>query len=643
MSDHDQSVGKDDLNKLLLDSVSKGVDELDRHQYKDGEDTKKLFGFIEMDSALANMAEVVYNTFIGSATKRFSPKVYATVLKYGKDHLGTTALYRTAAGATFALNAGVYAMPSITDAYKMWDKQHDVMREKAQRLSPVLDEIKGRHGMAAYHGVSVEQNEMIAYDRWRTAKIHHSKLMGLIIPALAKIAPNIWLHERNAIQAMQRGEDIKIIEKELLHRDVAKQHGETIANKFNQSNNEKIQPSDVTHEHVTQLENNEAVKGAIRNTVAAKKNSKEDGFKLDGFAGVFGSNAALTTIANKVAKSGEHRVQKMFRSAYTAQDMVFNLQDQMGNDPMPRSFQLPNRGRSLSLEAYVAEIMFQHQRDMASMKPDYAEIRDALKENVIAAAKPLAAALAKGDISALSLVSYIGGGKIIRNKGRQIISGDEVEAMIERHAAKVVQQHEVDPKKFWEEAPYDEKEGKAAFAALQGEERRIAIALIPRGQREKFGISEKESKAVDAHSAKEIEGDIAEATLGAAARDDATLREMGLANAEIKHIREDAKKIKADGVTAVHELRSSAAHPNGIDRLLLAVAVGSEIKGEKVRFGTIIEDGRKRLAANDANYGEAANDADYGAEDEERGAQRSHAGREAHHRASHHGASAHRE
>ncbi|MDX2095664.1 MAG: hypothetical protein SFW64_06985 [Alphaproteobacteria bacterium] len=595
MSEHGQSVGKDDVNKLLLDSLSKGVDALDRHNYREGEDTKKLFGLIEMDSSIANMVEVTYNTFIGSITKYLTPRTYETIIQHGKGHLAPTALNRVAAGVTFAVNAGIYAMPSITDAYKLWGKQQDELREKVRHLAPVLDEIKGKHGMSAYHGVTLEQNEMIAYDRWRRTKINHSELTGLILPALAKVAPNIWIHERNAIQALRRGEDIKTIEKEHFFSDVAKKHRETISEVAG------VNADDVTHEHVARYEADGRVQSAIRNTRAAQErgNRKDEGFKLDGFAGVFGSNAALTTIANKMVESSARRLKRMFSTPYTALDMVVNLQEQLGNEPIPRSFQLPNRGRSLSLEAYVAEIMIQHQRDMATMRPDYAEIRDALKENVIAAAKPLAAALVKGDISALSLVNYVGGGKIIRNKGRLIASADEVEAIIEHHTAKAVQQHVTDPKKFWDDAPYDEKEGKQAFAALQGEEREIAIALIPHGVRQQFGISEKESKAVDERIAKELDTHIAEGIVGAVALGDAALRDFGLANSEIKQLKAAADKIGAEGLAAVHDLKSSAARAHGVDRVLLAVAVGSEIKGDKQHFGTILQKGRKQLAADD--------------------------------------------
>jgi hypothetical protein len=153
----------------------------------------------------------------------------------------------------------------------------------------------------------------------------------------------------------------------------------------------------------------------------------------------------------------------------------------------------------------------------------------------------------------------------------------------------------VDPKIFWSDAPYNAQEGKEAFAALEGEERRIAISLIPHDLRVQFGISEKESKEVDAHCGKEMDALVAEAILGANALGDKALRELGLANAEIKQIAAAAETIVAEGVAAVSGLKSSPVHPHGVDQLVLAVAVGSEVKGEKLHFGTVIQQGRTKL------------------------------------------------
>lgn len=631
MSDSEKSAEKDDVNKLLLDSVSRGVDSLDKHKYKDGEDTKKLFGFIELDSAIANMIEVSYNAFIGSATKYLTPRTYATVQKYGKNYLDATSLNRTAAGVAFAVNAGVYALPSITDAYQLWNKQHDALEEKVRQLSPVLDDLKGKHGIAAYNSVRMDQNEMIAYDRWRTAKINHANLSNMILPAVAKIAPNVWFHERNTIEALRRGEKLSDIQQERFYSDVAKAHGETIADVANKSaaDKDKIEAGDVTHEHVAKFKDEPSVARAIKSTKEAqrRKSKESDGFNLDGFAGVFGSNAALTTIANKLVDSSARKLKRAFTAQYDAVDMVLNLQAQLGSDPIPHSFQLPNRGRALPLEAYIAEIMIQHQRDMAAMNPEYTEIRDALKENVIAAAKPLAKAISKGDIGALSLINYIGSGKIIRNKGRAIASHNDVEAMIEHDEGKRVEQATIDPKEFWSAAPYNEHEGRKAFNALQGEERQIAISLIPRDLRKQFGVSDKESAAVDALTAKEIDAHIAQMALGADKLGSETLHDMGLASSEVRQVQADADKIRDEGMGAVHGLKSSAARPNGLDRMLLAVAVGSEVKGDKVHLGTILKDGRAQLSeletsgkrgADNDNMRDADNDNSFAERENER-------------------------
>lgn len=612
------AVGKDDLNKLLLDGLEKGLDEASRRQYKEGEAPRKFLG-MELDPTIAYVGEVAYNTFIGKATKLLTPKTYATALKIAKNtlHLGETGSNRTAAGVAFAVNAGVYALPSLGKIYDEWSHQHDARNDLVEKLSPVLDDIKGRHGTSAYNGVRVDQNEMVAFDRWRRTKIGHTKLLNMILPTVVTIGPNIWFHERDTLKAAQTGRALADVQQERLFSQVARDSSDFISERYNaQFPDKKIAADEVTHEHVEAIKARDDVNRRIRETergISNNRKGKEDGFSIDGFAGLFGSNALLTKLAGLWVKSSDNRIKRQFNMPYTALEMVLTLHDQLGNEPKPSTFQLPGKGRSLPLEAYIAEIMMQHQRDMAVMNPDYAVIRDALKENVLAAAKPLAEAIRKNQIGAMSLVSYVGTGKIIRNRGRMIATADEVEAMIEhektRGEAKPKAAMTVDAKDFWADASYTKDEGKEAFEALHGEERQLAITLVPPNLWKDFGIGEKEGKeAIDAFG-KEIETHLAEAILGINALDDDMLRKEGLAKAEIRKIREAAKAIEHKGTEAVSQLKSSESHPNGVDREVLGVVVGTAVKGDKVHLGTILKDGREQLkeisaeAANDENQG----------------------------------------
>lgn len=608
MSESDQSFNKDDVNKLFFDSMSKGVDSLGSHSYKDGEQTKKIFGW-EVDSAIANMIEVGYNSLIGGFTNYVGPHAYDAVQRfgksYGKNHLSIESLNRTAAGVSFAVNAAIYAFPSISEAYGLWNKQRDVNFEIVRQLSPVLDEIKGKHGVAAYNSVSIDQNEMIANYRWRMAKVNHANLTHFILPTLVKILPNIWFHERDKLGAFQSGKKLSEVQNARLFHEVAHTQPEKVAELHNKGLAEeaKITAEDVTAAHVADLYESDDSRNSINKHMESAKQraaltpkGPQEGFHMGGFGSNLVSNSMLTVMANKMVESSARRLKQSFPTDYTALDMVINLQQQLGSEPTPSSFQLPNKGRSLPLEAYIADIMMQHQRDMSNMNPDYAVIRDALRENVLAAAKPLAAALRKGDIGALALVNYIGSGKIIRNKGRLIASADEVEAMIEHDAGKHVVSVAIDPKDFWSDASYTAKEGKEAFLALQGEERQLAIALVPHGIRKEFGVSDKESKEVDAAMVKNMDRSIAEAILGINELDDNALCLEGLAKVEIAQFREAAQQIKRQGEAAVHDLKSSATHTNGIERILLGVTVGCAIKGEREHLGTLLQQGREKFS-----------------------------------------------
>ncbi len=640
-------VNQDDFNKLLLDGMNKTVGSLDKHNYSKDGDTKKVLG-VEMDSAIANMVEVMYSTLIGGLTKIVTPKVYGTVQdlgkKYAKEHLNELNLNRVAAGTAFAVNAGIYALPSITDATQLLGKQEKAKKETVQKLATVLDDEMGAHGVSAYNR---SKNEMITFHRWKTAKVNYADLSHLIIAALPKIVPNIWFHERDNIRGLRTGEGLKEIQQERLFAKVAHNYGEEIAMGERQrqyaavkeeytaetanlkklreavapenteelarirqmeeeaakNNAEKIarikriSEDDITHEHIAENREEPEVARYIKRTKEDKnrKSNGNEGFQLDGLAGPLTSNATLTTIANKWVESSKRHLQRSFSSQYDAIDMVTALQQQLGNDPKPNSFQLPNKGKTLPLVAYVAEIMLQHARDMSDMNPEYTEIRDALKDNVIAAAKPLADAIDKGDISALALIDYIGNGKIVRNKGRLIASTEEVTAMIEHDAVKHVQHLAVDPKDFWSDAPYNAKEGKEEFASLQGEERIWATTLVPHDMRKQFGITDQESKEADAIPAKQLEKVLAELTLGAGTLSDEALHELEQASPEIKQLRDAKNQIEAKGEAAVHDLKSTPTHPIGIERILLGILVGKNKNGQKNGFAELLETGRKEL------------------------------------------------
>ncbi len=613
MSDHEKSISKEDGKELAMSGLTNAVEALEHHEYKDGKDTENFLGF-QIDSGIATMAQMAYQTLIGGVTSIVTPKVYGTIQQWGKGHLDSKTLNHLSGSAAFAANTMIYTLPSLTEAYGMWSAQREATQDKVRQLSNVLDKYntRGKSRMAAYNGIGIQQNEMIAHDRWRNAKINHTKLRNLIIPAVMKAAPNIWIHERDTFEAARTGQRLKDVQEHSLFSKVAKEHGDTVAEEAARGGKKTIDADDITAEHVKDLQENARVKNAIKKTKdeIISKNSITDGLSLGGLGGKVGAIGVLTAFAKHWVKSGDRKLERMFTCDYSALDMVINLQKQLGTDPMPHSFELPHHAGSLSLEAYIAEIIKQHQRDMANMNPNYTQIREALKENVQDAATALAEAIRKGDMSALTLVEYIGGGKIIRNQGRVIASREEVVAMIEHDAGKHVEKADIDPKDFWNNASYNKEEAKEAFAALHGEERQIAISWTPHALRKEFGVSDKESKEVDAATAKEMETHIAEAILAISKMEPKTLKSLGLASTEITQLQEAGERVERDGVDAVHDLRSSAAHPNGIERVLLGVVVGSEIRGDKEHFGTVLKRGRDALKAVEKAKRESSNDND---------------------------------
>jgi len=84
---------------------------------------------------------------------------------------------------------------------------------------------------------------------------------------------------------------------------------------------------------------------------------------------------------------------------------------------------------------------------------------------------------------------------------------------------------------------------------------------------------------------------IAEAIIGLNGKSDDALKAMGLAENEIKHVRDSHEKLMELGVSAVKELKTSATNDNGVEHLL-ANAVVHDVK----LLGPIVKDGHSKIS-----------------------------------------------
>ena len=312
--------------------------------------------------------------------------------------------------------------------------------------------------------------------------------------------------------------------------------------------------------------------------------------RLGGMATRLGA-APLVTL---MTSANERHLKKRFSSEHSALEMVLKLEEQVQHSPKADSFQTPG-GDSLPLEEYIGAVMIQHQKDMADLSSDYTELRPALKEDVAAVAKPLAEAVRDGDISALGLIGLIGGGKVVKDKGRSISAPEQVEALIKRDKPKAHTFTTVDAKEFYANSSFTRDELRDALASLEGDEKEVFAAMFPDSILEEAGMAKEEIGGMRLHMAQRYEHVLAQVVSGVAAKSDDELKKDGLATQEIKQLREAADKLKDKGEGAIHELKSEGNSTAGIEQPIVNLAVRQQVTGNKQYFGTLLSRGQDAL------------------------------------------------
>lgn len=557
------------VNRFAEDAFRKSAQAMQNADYdKPG----KAFG-MEMDAGIAAWLNSGYNLVSGFASRFIVPNVQSLALKHGgKIGLKGTALTRTAALAAFgsevALKSGAYIG-------EVWSGHTDAVRERvalAKRIAPVLDDIKGKHSAGALHSVKEADNEVIYAHRKRMAKISDGENLGNWINLAINAGPNLVTNV-GELGSLWQGKELKQVRKEAV---LAKQ--------------KKVELG----------QGDDSLGGEVKNLF-----------------GVF-VNTSSGQIAQRFKVSTERKLQKTLQP-YSALEMILELQDQVESKADARTFQVPksyqapkHRPEAYSLEEYIARILIQHQKDMADISPDHTELRDALKEDLAAVAKPIAAAIRSGDMNVLSLIRLVGEGKIIKNRGRSLASPDEIQDIIAHEAPKQASYVYVDPKEHYANAPYTRQEFKEMLPHLEGEERQVIVAMMPDSVLKDAGMSERDIKAEREAIGQRYDRMIAEHVMGLNKESDEQLAAEGMAKHEIKELHEDAAKIKQKGIEAVHSMKAGPTNEHGVELLLTNWAV-PQISGNKAHLGTVLSAGREALA-------EAANDGAYGVSEKPQGA-----------------------
>lgn len=556
MSTHpNNTLNSGDITDLFaqgLDGISRSID---KHQYS-GAGTTKLFGLFEIDSMVAGVVEGFWQQMAKHVSTTFSPKAYGTIQKYGKQLWEssakapltagqTTALNRAAAGTTLAINLGIKLAPMAGQMRDNFKRQREERDAVARKLAPVLDDLVGSHSRGALNK-ACKQNDVLAVYANRMHKENHINNFYDVLKA-SVIIPNL-LEEGTNFEALRSGQNLEDVH----NARIAQQQAEATA-------------------------------------------GGEPAFgkgKLFDFKGmshlVTGSNFSLPQIIDKVkGKKLKHLYET--RQPICAGEMILELHEQLDAKPDSYSFKMPGqRGGQYPLEEYVMRVLIQHQKDMADLKPEYSEIRDALKEDLIEVVKPIAEALRNGELSALSLIRLVGEGSIIKNKGRALADPDVVGELIQKHAGKAFASVQPEPKEYFANATFTEKDFITAIQTLEGDDRFSLCILMPEWLLKKAGLDDKELKEVKQFSATHL-GPVVTAMVSAMnEKSDQELKQENMTHSNVRHIRKAQAAIEENGEKAVKKLRANASNPEGIEQLIANWAV-PQILDKKIHLGTLLK------------------------------------------------------
>ncbi len=525
----------------------------------DFDKTSKMFGIIEVPTGIVSVIDAFYNVGTKFAGDIVRPRVQSLAKKYGaKAGLEGNTLTQTAAAAAIGVDV---AMKSGKYFGEVWDA-HTARRKQfvklAETIAPVLDEMTGRHTVGAL--TSITNNEVIVAHRKRLSKIANAKSTNTWIDLAVNASPNVLMDSKEWL-GMWQGKSLKEIRAEALKKKIeAAQHG-------------------------------------------------TDHSALGHYFNLF-TNGMSAQVASYFKKLTDHNLNKGMQP-YSALDMILELERQVAGKPNAHSFTLPKAfgsnksGESCPLEEYVMRVIIQHEKDMAGFSPDHVEIREALKDDVAAVAKPLAEAIRKGEVSALELIHLVGEGKIILNHGRSIATADEVMAAARRLAPKQDTFVHVDPKVWEKSVSFKPKEGQAAIEALDAQDKPKLISMMPHEVRAGMGVNDDESKAVDALMAPQRDRVMADMIVGLASKPEEQAEREGLAKREYHQLEKANQVLEKKGLAGMAELKTSATNNQGVEPLLTNWAVTS-IQGDKTSFGRLIQDGHAKMetlaarAANDA-------------------------------------------
>ena len=389
------------------------------------------------------------------------------------------------------------------------DDHKGKLNKFARQMAPVVDEIRGHHGIGATMSVKKGENEVIWAQRQRLNDELRLEYLTTAIAASGRATELIrygidryqgWgqeSHDASKRDGINKSEEKrKEAEDKILGRV-------TESNEFRKKLLAQGTPTETAEEMVKSQFPDLFDKQKVKAGIISALDGKGSGGLMDQVKQV--APAIGTMISENYAKQFMDAQRKKV-SSVSAYDMIMTLVSQLDSDPTMESYDLPDKMRlqdgqhSLKLERYVEEIFRRHEQDM---DPDN-KIGKRLDEKLKDASKVIAQAIKDGDVDGMALVALVGERHIVRPGAKVIVDKEHVRDEVRVQMVKSHRHNTVDEAEYYAESNFTRADLKAALESVEGEERQWFASLFPDNVLENAGMKQEDIKTVRAASQDEI-------------------------------------------------------------------------------------------------------------------------------------------
>lgn len=557
-----------------------------------------LLGLIPVPPQYAKLLTATYSYLLTHINGQVGAHAYDAGLLLG-DKIGLSNLAKGRMG--WAAAYGAMGLATFwADANQVIQGEKDYTKESAKlanQLAPVLQQIKGKQGVAALFGVGQGENEVIYNARRKMQRTQYAQRQRIATQALGRSAA--FFASLGTLREHVDGKATQVAA-----QDVAEKTG--VAGSFAAGHEAAQMEAAKVLEKQGKAVGGEGYQDALNamtdrvmahNSRSADFASRAQDLKrqADHGFGIFSNPEQMKAFGVVIAgQIAEGVADKWYGQRLkdipqvSALDMILELRKQLDENPRSDRFKLPKGMRveggkgydaqNLPLADYIAQIFEQHERDCSGKDGD---IPERLDEDLMKACKHIAKELKDGHLDGLALIRLVGERKVVREGGRAVVPEDQVQHAVDDLKMTMRHVEWVDPKKYAADANFTLKDVKASWAAAAPDEKQMLVALIPDQVLSAAGIATDEVQQFRAHNINDYNTQIADITKALSAKGAAFLQDKGgLTHQEAEMIAGVGKQVGEHGASAIESALPGHGNKRDITRPLANAVMALSHEGK---------------------------------------------------------------